>query len=524
MKSVVKNSEPETERKPIALPPGWVEVPLRDLGLGRTEGIEPADEPTTLFELWSVPSFPTGKPERVLGSTVGSNKQRVAEGDVLLCKINPRINRVWVVGPSSGLPQIASTEWIVFRSSAFEPRFLMWRFRENRFRGALCANMTGVGGSLTRARPKDVAEIRIALPPLAEQRRIVARLESLEARSRRARALLAEVPAQLAQARQSLLAAAFRGDLTAGWRDENPTIESSEELVTEILNKRRGWWELRELKKNQAKQISLLSDKWKSRYPLPTLVDPSDSECTNLPRKWSLVNWSMLSNWVTYGFTRPMPHVTAGVPIVTAKSVNHGRIDFEGTHKTPPQAFNDLSDKDRPEPGDILITKDGTIGRAAVVPEDAPRFCINQSVAVVYLRSCPIDRRFLLRSIEAPATQQIIDDMARGVAIPHLSITHFATIKVPLPPLPEQHEIVRRLEAALARLDAAARAHAAAVAELDRLDQSLLARAFSGTLVPQDPAAVLLGPTNAEPSAGTPRTTEAARRTLSDSKKRRNSQ
>jgi type I restriction enzyme S subunit len=54
-----------------------------------------------------------------------------------------------------------------------------------------------------------------------------------------------------------------------------------------------------------------------------------------------------------------------------------------------------------------------------------------------------------------------------------------------LPPLPEQHEIVRRLSAAFARLDAAASAHAAAVAALDRLDQSLLARAFSGGLVPQ---------------------------------------
>ncbi len=61
-------------------------------------------------------------------------------------------------------------------------------------------------------------------------------------------------------------------------------------------------------------------------------------------------------------------------------------------------------------------------------------------------------------------------------------------LHITLPPLPEQHEIVRRLTAALARLDAAARAHAAAVTELDRLDQSLLARAFSGTLVPQDPA------------------------------------
>ena len=66
---------------------------------------------------------------------------------------------------------------------------------------------------------------------------------------------------------------------------------------------------------------------------------------------------------------------------------------------------------------------------------------------------------------------------------------------IPLPPLAEQHEIVRRLNAAFARLDAAAAAHAAAVAELDRLDQSLLARAFSGGLVPQLSTVVTAVPT-----------------------------
>src|SRR4051812_22138218 len=98
-----------------ALPRGWKRVQLGALFAREARTIEPARTPDQVFELWSVPSFPTGQPEHVAGGTIGSNKQRVRPGDVLLCKINPRINRVWVVGEPAGLPQIASTEWIVLR-------------------------------------------------------------------------------------------------------------------------------------------------------------------------------------------------------------------------------------------------------------------------------------------------------------------------------------------------------------------------------------------------------------------------
>ena len=75
--------------------------------------------------------------------------------------------------------------------------------------------------------PTDVRAFRFALPPLAEQRRIVARFEALEARSRRARAALDELPALLAQARQSLLARAFRGQLVPQLPSSSPDRRGS---------------------------------------------------------------------------------------------------------------------------------------------------------------------------------------------------------------------------------------------------------------------------------------------------------
>ncbi len=478
MKKAASESSVDSQSASEPLPPGWTRVALGNLGLGRTEGIEPAEEPDTLFELWSVPSFPTGKPEKVLGSTIGSNKQRVTEGDVLLCKINPRINRVWRVGPASGLPQIASTEWIVFRSPAFDPAFLMWRFRENKFRAALCANMTGVGGSLTRARPKDVAQIEIALPPLPEQRRIVARLEALEARSRRAREKLAAVPAQLAQARQSLLAAAFRGDLTADWRSKARVAQSGCDLLSE-LNRLH---EASPAKKGNAAQAT-------------EGVHELDSK--SLPSTWAVAELRTLCHPdrpICYGILMPGPELKEGVPYVRVADFPKDRIRLETVRNTSPEIDAKFA-RSRLSTGDILLSIRGTVGRLAVVPPELEGANITQDTARLSIHPS-VSSEFVLFMLRSPDTLLRMQSAVKGVAVRGINIGDVRPLQIPLPPLPEQHEIVRRLSAAFARLDAAAAAHAATVAELDRLDQSLLARAFSGEMVTQslddEPACVTL--------------------------------
>jgi type I restriction enzyme S subunit len=235
------------------IPSGWVHVRLEELGMTPTTTIDPSKEPNKEWELWSVPSFPTGRPEVLMGAEIGSTKQRVHEGDVLLCKINPRINRVWIVSKANGLEQIASGEWIVFRQTEVDPRFLMYRLREGKFREELCAEVSGVGGSLTRARPQTIKKLRISLPPLAEQRRIVAKIEALQERSLRAWEALSEVGPLLEQFRQSVLAAAFRGDLTADWRAAHPNVEPASELLRRIRAERRRSWEQAELAKYETK-------------------------------------------------------------------------------------------------------------------------------------------------------------------------------------------------------------------------------------------------------------------------------
>lgn len=110
---------------PWPLPQGWRWGRLGDQLAGKSRTYDPAEKKAEVVELYSVPSFDTGSPDVVTAATIGSSKQRVDAGDVLLCKINPRINRVWKVSPQSAYRQVASTEWIRFKPQAgLSPDFL----------------------------------------------------------------------------------------------------------------------------------------------------------------------------------------------------------------------------------------------------------------------------------------------------------------------------------------------------------------------------------------------------------------
>lgn len=195
------------------LPESWTISTIGDLNKFDSKTVDPATRPDEVFELYSVPSFPSNRPERVSGRHIGSTKQTVEPSDVLVCKINPRINRVWVVGPKQEHDQIASSEWIGFRSDALRPNFAKHFFSSPRFRELLCSEVAGVGGSLTRAQPKKVATYPVPVAPLNEQTRIADQLDTLLARIQACNDRLDAIPALLKRFRQAVVDAATSGDL-----------------------------------------------------------------------------------------------------------------------------------------------------------------------------------------------------------------------------------------------------------------------------------------------------------------------
>lgn len=145
---------------------------ILDVNTYKSSNVTPASMPNQFFDLYSVPIFSTLMPENIQGSEIGSSKQVIKKGDILLCKINPHLNRVWEITENSDFIQIASSEWIVIRSEIHQSIFLKWYFNSPKFRTLLSSQVSGVGGSLTRAQPAIVKNYLVPVPPREEQIRI----------------------------------------------------------------------------------------------------------------------------------------------------------------------------------------------------------------------------------------------------------------------------------------------------------------------------------------------------------------
>lgn len=215
---------------PYMLPENWCWTRLENINKYRGKSVTPQNNDDILFELYSVPSCENEYPEILTGSKIGSSKQLVEKKDVLLCKINPRINRVWQVLGYTNNTLLASSEWIVVRNRILPPDYLVWYFKSPYFREVMLSNVSGVGGSLMRAKPKAVMGYPVPLAPLPEQKRIVHCIESLFAKLDEAKEKIQQVLDGAEMRKAAILHKAFTGELTKTWRKENGISEDSREV------------------------------------------------------------------------------------------------------------------------------------------------------------------------------------------------------------------------------------------------------------------------------------------------------
>lgn len=156
-----------------------------------------------------------------------------------------------------------------------------------------------------------------------------------------------------------------------------------------------------------------------------------DSPLGRIPVEWGVAPLKSYISFLSYGFTNPMPEAVDGPYLVTAANVKDGKIDYDGCRRTDRIAFDMLlTPKSRPRVGDVLITKDGTLGRIAIV--DRADVCINQSVAVIRFRE-NLSMEFGAMLLSSPMYQDLILADAGGSTIKHIYISKLDKLPIAAP-------------------------------------------------------------------------------------------
>lgn len=209
---------------------------------------------------------------------------------------------------------------------------------------------------------------------------------------------------------------------------------------------------------------------------------------------------------IIYGILQPGPDMPSGVPYVRPTEIVDGRLELDAMRRTSPQIAERYKRSTLAE-GDVLLSIVGTIGKVAVVPANLAGANITQSSCRIRPRADRLTSSYLRYFLLSPLARKQYGEARLGTAVPRLNLEDVRDIKIPLRPVSEQTEIVRRIEAAFAEIDRLTAESAAARRLLDRLDQAVLDKAFRGELVPQDPtdepASILLERIRAE-RAGAP--------------------
>ncbi len=318
-----------------------------------------------------------------------------------------------------------------------------------------------------------LAALPIPLPPLAEQRKIVAEIEKQFTRLDAGVAALKRVQANLKRYRAAVLKAACEGRLvpTAAElaREKGRIYETGEQLLARTLDERRSKWQGR------------------GKYKEPLTTKPLVG--AHLPEGWAWTGFEQLTDGTKHAIKagpfgsslKKSAYAPTGFKIYGQEQVIRGDPYF-GDYFIPRELFEQLRSCEV-KPGDVLISLVGTTGKVLILPDDCAPGIINPRLLKLSLNRSGVRSTFVKILMESASTRAFFKLAAHGGTMEILNLGILKTLPVALPPLSEQIRIVAEVER---RLSVVEELQAVATADLQRatrLRQAILQRAFSGALV-----------------------------------------
>ncbi|OGB49150.1 MAG: hypothetical protein A3F76_07290 [Burkholderiales bacterium RIFCSPLOWO2_12_FULL_65_40] len=471
------------EEKPFGLPVGWEWVRLGAVVNASEAGWSPtcigsprrpghwgvlkvsavswgSFDPTANKEL---PSELTPKPE-----------YEVKDGDFLLSRANTAelVARSVVVGVAE--PQLMLSDKIIRLSvsSQMNRAFLNMVNNANYSREHYAANASGTSSSMKNVSREVVLALPVPLPPLAEQSRIVTRVEAL---MRLCDAL--EAKGQLEAAQHAQLVSTLLGTLTASttpeelaanWQrvaqhfdlllDRLEAIDALEQTLLQLAV--RGLLVPQDPQDEPASQLLVRLRRDRATW-LATRAS-TDSECRatikklrdlpdadnpfSIPSGWQFVRLLDCCRLLVDCHNKTAPYAAAGIPIIRTSNIRDGRFRMDDLRYVTEETYDFWSRRCPPEPGDIMFTREAPMGEAAIIPPGA-KYCLGQRTMLVRPMHEFIDKEYLLLALTEPHLLERAAPSAIGSTVKHLRVGDVEGLTIPLPPLAEQSRIVTRVTA-----------------------------------------------------------------------------
>lgn len=461
------------EEVPFDIPARWEWVRLGSIGIinprnaandEQTAGFVPMPQ---IFSEWGKPHTSEERQWKI----IKKGYTHFAKGDIGIAKITPCFENAksCVFENLPGDVGAGTTELHVFRNTfnAVSPQFLLAFFKNPRFIRAAIPHMTGSAGQ--KRVPKNyISDSPLPLPPLEEQRRIVAKIDQLMARCDE----LEKLRAAKEEKRISVHTSAVRQLLDA--KEESSFSEAWQFLTDNFGDLYSAKENVAELRKAilQLAVMGKLVPQDAGDQPAQTIIEKLPNETARLreqkgikkqkkgirnnndethhvlPVSWASVYFEDLAYLITDGTHQTPKYVSAGRPFLSAKNVKPFRFMPENHKFVSEQHFEKYRVSRTPEKGDVLLTRVGAgIGEAAMIDTDI-EFALYVSLCLIKIPTSCIIPEYLVIWLNSPEGRAYSSrrTYGKGASQGNLNLSLIRTFRIPLPPLPEQKRIVAKVD------------------------------------------------------------------------------
>lgn len=424
-KTLVEITEDEI---PFDIPESWKWVRLGDCtGYSQTKPkISPKD---ITDDMWSLDLEDIQKESGAILTRTTASERKITgdkvlfyKGQVLYSKLRPYLKKI-LIAPDNG---ICTPELVPFNTYLVYANYIVYVLRSPHI--DYVVNSVTYGVKMPRVGTETMVNLLIPLPPLSEQKRIVAKIEELLpliGRYAVAYEKLEQFNAKFPEdMKKSILQYAIQGKLVEQRAEEG----TGEELYQQI---------------QAEKQHLIVEKKIKKEKPLPEIAEneiPFD-----IPESWKWVRLNNIAESIV-----DCPHSTPKYLDMETEycTIDTNCIDGKGDitkwRYVDADTYTARIARLTPQKDDIVYTREGSICRAAILPE-GPKVCLGQRVMLI--RSANgVFPQFIRRLLMSPMVIRKLTEQQKGIGAKHVNVSDVCNLILPLPPLAEQERIVAKLE------------------------------------------------------------------------------